>query len=182
MAASLNAAGRLAVVLDTGAVSRGSGNSGSNKERAIRRQFVGADRVEAVLPLPQNLFSNTTAPGIVLVRNRRKRHPGEILLLNASKLFAKGRPKNYLEDQHVERIARVYHAWKAEEGLSAVVTKDEATKNDFNPSPSRYVSTGVETEVLPLDEAVVRLQEAEAERAEADRQLNDVLAKRGFRR
>ena len=43
-----------------------------------------------------------------------------ILLINASKLFSKGRPKNYLEDQHVERIAQVYHDWKAEEGLSAM--------------------------------------------------------------
>ncbi len=46
--------------------------------------------------LPENLFYNTTAPGIVMVVNRAKRHPGEILLINASKLFAKGRPKNYL--------------------------------------------------------------------------------------
>jgi type I restriction enzyme M protein len=181
MVACLNARGRMAVVLDTGAVSRGSGNSGSNKERDIRKQFVEADLVEAVLLLPENLFYNTTAPGIVMVINRKKRHPGEILLINASKLFAKGRPKNYLEDQHIARIAQIYHDWKAEEGLSAIVTKDEAAKNDFNLSPSRYVSTGAETEVLPLDEAVVRLQEAEEERAEADRRLDDVLAGLGFK-
>jgi type I restriction enzyme M protein len=46
MVASLNDGGRMAVVLDTGAVSRGSGNSGSNKERDIRKQFVEADLVE----------------------------------------------------------------------------------------------------------------------------------------
>jgi type I restriction enzyme M protein len=171
----------MAVVLDTGAVSRGSGNSGSNKERDIRKQFVEADLVEAVLLLPENLFYNTTAPGIVMVINRKKRHPGEILLINASTLFSKGRPKNYLEDEHVARIAKVYHDWMAEEGLSAIVTKDEAAKHDFNLSPSRYVSTGVETEVLPLDEAVVLLQEAEEERTEADRRLDEVLAGLGFK-
>jgi type I restriction enzyme M protein len=181
MAACLGDAGRMAVVLDTGAVSRGSGNSGSNKERDIRKQFVEADLIEAVLLLPENLFYNTTAPGIVMMLNRRKRRPGEILLINASKLFSKGRPKNYLEEQHVERIAAAYRKWRAEDGLSAVVAKDEAARNDYNLSPSRYVTTGAEADVLPLDEAVVLLQESEEERAEADRRLDDVLADLGFR-
>ena len=181
MVAGLKEGGRMAVVLDTGAVSRGSGNEGSNKERAIRREFVEQDLIEAVLLLPENLFYNTTAPGIVLVVNRRKRHPGEILLINASKLFSKGRPKNYLEDQHIDRIAGAYQAWKAEEALSAVISKAEAVKNDYNLSPSRYVATGGKEEVLPLDEAVVLLAEAEEERAEADRELDKVLAKLGFK-
>ena len=56
MAASLNDVGRMAVVLDTGAVSRGSGNQGSNKERDIRKRFVEDDLVEAVVLLPENLF------------------------------------------------------------------------------------------------------------------------------
>jgi type I restriction enzyme M protein len=40
MLASLNERGKMAVVLDTGAVSRGSGNQGSNRERDIRKAFV----------------------------------------------------------------------------------------------------------------------------------------------
>ncbi|AEB08781.1 type I restriction-modification system subunit M [Desulfobacca acetoxidans] len=180
MTAILSDSGRMAVVLDTGAVSRGSGNTGSNKERDIRKKFVEEDRIEAVLLLPENLFYNTTAPGIVMVLNCRKRHPGEILLINASKLFAKGRPKNYLEEAHLEQIAQVYQDWQAKESLATVITKAEAARNDYNLSPSRYVSTGVESEVLPLDEAVVLLAEAEEERAEADRQLDEILKKLGF--
>lgn len=38
------------------------------------------DLVEAVVLLPENLFYNTSAPGIVMVINRTKVHPGEILL------------------------------------------------------------------------------------------------------
>jgi type I restriction enzyme M protein len=116
-----------------------------------------------------------------MMLNRKKRQPGEVLLINASKLFSKGRPKNYLEEQHVERIAAAYHQWRAEDGLSAVVAKDEAAKNDYNLSPSRYVTTGAEADVLPLDEAVVLLQEAEEERAEADERLDEVLASLGFK-
>lgn len=175
MLASLNDTGRMAVVLDTGAVSRGSGAQGASRERDIRKKFVEADLIEAVVLLPENLFYNTTAPGIILVVNRRKRHPGEILLINASQLFAKGRPKNYLADEHVETIARLYQEWRAEEGVSAVITNEEAARNDYNLSPSRYVSSNEQEEVLPLEDAVVLLREAEEERAQADRALREVL-------
>lgn len=180
MLASLNERGRMAVVIDTGAVSRGSGNQGSNRERDIRKQFVENDLIEAVVLLPENLFYNTTAPGVVIVINRRKRHPGEILLINASKLFLKGRPKNFLGEEHIEKIARVYHEWRAEEGLSAIITKEEAARNDYNLSPSRYVSTGEKEEVLPLEEAVILLREAMEERAQTEEQLKKVLKELGI--
>ena len=175
MHASLADQGRLAVVLDTGAVSRGSGNQGANKERDIRKGFVEADRIESVILLPENLFYNTTAPGIILVIDKAKRHPGEILLINASGLFVKGRPKNELTEDHVAKIAALYHDWKAEEGLSAIITTEEAARNDYNLSPSRYVASGETEEVLPLEEAMVLLKEAEEERTEADNALRTVL-------
>jgi type I restriction enzyme M protein len=180
MLASLNERGRMAVVIDTGAVSRGSGNQGSNRERDIRKQFVENDLIEAVVLLPENLFYNTTAPGVVIVINRRKRHPGEILLINASKLFLKGRPKNFLGEEHIEKVARVYHEWRAEEGLSAIITKEEAARNDYNLSPSRYVSTGEKEEVLPLEEAIILLREAMEERAQTEEQLKKVLKELGI--
>jgi type I restriction enzyme M protein len=180
MYASLTERGRMAVVLDTGAVSRGSGNQGSNRERDIRKAFVEHDQVECVILLPENLFYNTTAPGIILVINKVKRHPGEILLINASKLFNKGRPKNYLAEEHVEHIASIYQNWTAEEGFSAIITNEEAARNDYNLSPSRYVAQNGKEEVLPLEEALVQLQEAEEERAAADRELEEVLKALGI--
>ena len=102
------------------------------------------------------------------------------MLINASKLCSKGRPKNYLEEQYIKQIGQVFHEWQAVAGLSAVVSMAEAVKNDFTLSPSRYVSTGGEEEVLPLEEAVVLLQEAEEERREADRELDEVLTTLGF--
>lgn len=186
MTGSLEEGGRMAVVLDTGAVSRGSGNTGSNRERDIRKAFVEGnlmnegDLIEAVILLPENLFYNTTAPGIILIVNKAKRHPGEILLVNASKLFLKGRPKNYLTVEHVEHIARIYLDWTVEEGISAIISKEEAAKNDYNLSPSRYVAGAQDEEVLPIEEAVVLLQEAEEEREEADRELDEILSSLGL--
>jgi type I restriction enzyme M protein len=146
------------------------------------KSLIERDLVEAVVLLPENLFYNTTAPGIILILNKAKpkQHKGAILLINASRQFAKGRPKNVLEEEHIGRIAAAYRAWVPQEGLAAVVTTQEAVRNDYNLSPSRYVATSIEQEVLPLDEAIVLLQEAEEERAEADRELVKVLRALGL--
>ena len=82
-----------------GSRSRGSGSKGTNRERDIRKRFVEEDLVEVVILLPENLFYNTSAPGIIMILNRAKRHPGEVLLINGTKQVAKGRPKNYLTDE-----------------------------------------------------------------------------------
>jgi len=47
--ASLNDKGRAAIVLDTGAASRGSGNAASNKEKEVRKWFIERDLVEGVI-------------------------------------------------------------------------------------------------------------------------------------
>ncbi|RLC77244.1 MAG: SAM-dependent DNA methyltransferase [Chloroflexi bacterium] len=181
MYASLKEPGKMAVVLDTGSLSRGSGQQGSNREREIRKAFVERDLVEAAILLPENLFYNTTAPGIILViRRGKKPHPNEILLINASHLYAKGRPKNYLTDEHIRKIASIYHEWREEEGLSAIITREEAIRNDYNLSPSRYVAVNNREEVLPLEEALILLAQAEEERRAADAELKAVLEKLGL--
>ena len=181
MYASLNDKGKMAVVLDTGAVSRGSGNAGSNRERDIRKQFVENDLVEAVLLLPENLFYNATAPGIIIVINKAKaaERKNTILLINASKLFQKGRPKNYLPEESIEQITNKYLGWNEEEGISKIITKEEATRNDYNLSPSRYVAQNGEDDTLDLEDAIVQLKEAEEERNQADEKLRTILKEMG---
>ena len=173
---SLDAEGRMAVVLDTGAVSRGSGSKGTNRERDIRKAFVEADLVEAVILLPENLFYNTSAPGIVMIINKDKRHhPGEILLINGSKHFEKARPKNRVSSAQADVIANLYRSWAESAGVSAIVTTSDAAANDFNLSPNRYVRIDEDDDVLPLEDAVVLLAEAEEERDLTDRVLKKVL-------
>jgi type I restriction enzyme M protein len=179
MVASLKPSGRMAVVLDTGAVSRGSGNVGANRERDIRKSFVDADLVEGVILLPENMFYNTSAPGIVMVLNRAKNHPGEILLVNASELFAKGRPKNEMSDGHLASIHRVYTDWRSEPRLSATVTIAQVVDNDYNLAPSRYVAGEAAEDVLPLAEAARLFSEAKARTETADRELWKVLTELG---
>jgi len=180
MMASLEPNGRMAVVLDTGSVSRGSDNQGSNRERDARKAFMGSDKIEAVFLLPENLFYNTTAPGIIMMLNKNKQHPDEILLVNARQLFVKGRPKNELTDEHVDRIAGLYHEWKAEDELSIIITKEEVFRNDYNLSPSRYIRINGDEDIITLEEAVVLLQEAEEEQVVTNKELNIILVKLGL--
>ena len=73
-------------------------------KRDIRKKFVDNDLIEAVILLPENLFYNTTAPGVIIVINRNKEHRDQILLINASSLYEKERPKNRLTDEGIEQV------------------------------------------------------------------------------
>lgn len=180
--ASLKDGGRAAVVFDTGAVSRGSGSKNANREREIRKEFVERDWIEAVVLLPENLFYNTSAPGVIIVFNREKAEErrGEILLVNASRLFKKGKPKNFLTEAGVESVARVFSEWEAEEGLSEKVDLEAVQKTDYNLSPSLAVSTGEAVEHRSLPEIVADLAAAKAEREAADEKLAEVLDRLGI--
>ena len=185
MMASLRPGGRMAVVLDTGAASRGSGNQGRSSERDIRRAFVEADQVEAVILLPDKLFFNTNAPGIIMVlrqvaEHTPRDHSDEILLINATQLREEGSPKNHLSDEHIEQIAAIFQDWQEVEAISKIVKRAEIIRNDYNLSPSRYVSLNDVEPPLPLEEALVLLQEAEAARREADARLDRVLGVLGL--
>lgn len=180
MFSSLKDDGKMAVVLDTGAVARGSGSQGSNRERDIRKEFVDKDLVEAVILMPENLFYNTTAPGIILIINKAKKKANEIMLINASKLFEKGRPKNFLPEESIRHISDLYLGWKEEDGTSKIATNEVVTKNDYNLSPSRYVAQNGADEVLPLEDAWIMLKEAEEKRKIADSQLHIALAGLGI--
>jgi type I restriction enzyme M protein len=181
MHASLGDHGRAAVVLDTGAASRGSGNAGTNKEKTVRQWFVDHDLIESVLYLPENLFYNTTAPGIVIFLNRAKpkSRQGAALLVNASQIFEKGDPKNFIPENGIRRIADTLIGWKEEEKLSRIVDLAELRKNDYNISPSRYIHTGDAETYRPIGEIVAELDAIEAEARETDKALREILEKIG---
>ena len=182
MWSSLNQRGRAVVVLDMGAASRGSGSEGSNRERDIRKAFVDRDFVEAVVLLPENLFYNTPAPGILLCLNRAKPkgRQGTIVLVNASDEFTKGRPKNFIPEQSINKIVRAFEDGVDVPGIVKVISNDEAAKNDYNISPSRYIVTATRGEVVSVEDALVALQAAEEERTAADKQLRLVLKELGL--
>jgi type I restriction enzyme M protein len=181
--ASLNETGRAAVVLDTGAVSRGSGSQGENREKSIRRWFVDHDVVEGVILLPDNLFYNTTAAGIIMVLNRNKPsgRRGKIVLVNASGEFEKGRPKNFIPDTGVKKIAAAFRAGHDVERLVKVVDTAEIAKADYNLSPSRYIETAIATEHRDIQGILDELTSLDGQARRLDGELRQIFVKLGYR-
>ena len=179
--ASLSNKGRAAVVLDTGAASRGSGNANSNKERDVRKWFIERDLIEGVIYLPENLFYNTNAPGIIIVLNKAKpkERQGKLFLLNAAKEFTKGDPKNFLAEDAIQRIADTFTAWKEVEKYSRVVSLDEIAKSDYNISPSRYVHVSEGEEYRLIAEIMEELGALEEEAATTSTVLKNILTRIG---
>jgi type I restriction enzyme M protein len=151
--------GRAAVVLDTGAVTRGSGSKNEDRERNIRKWFVDRDLIDGVILLPENLFYNTTAAGIVIIVNRKKpaARKGKITLVNASRRVAKGRPKNYIPADEIRPIAAMFLKGEPVDGEVAVITNKQAEETDYNLSPSRWVVSNGSAETDSMHELLTQL-------------------------
>ncbi len=174
-------AGKAAVVLDTGAASRGSGNQSNNKEKEVRKWFIEHDLIEGVIYLPENLFYNTSAPGIILFLNKQKpeERKNKIYLLHAGKEFEKGDPKNYITPEGIERIAETFKQFKDVEKFARLVDKEDIVKNDYNISPSRYIQINDAETYRPIGEIVEELNMLEEESVEIDKEVKNILKKLG---
>lgn len=163
--ACLNEKGRAAVVLDTGAVTRGSGSKNDDKERNIRKWFVDRDLIDGVILLPDNLFYNTNAAGVILVFNKRKTaaRKNRIVLLDASRRVKKGRPKNYIPEDSVRTLAAAFLKGEPVPGEIAVITTQQAQDADYSLSPSRWVEKKDTAEDADVGALLDALKELESE-------------------
>ena len=180
--ASLKPTGRAAVVLDAGAASRGSGKKNDDKERNIRKWFVEHDLVEGVILLPDNLFYNTTAPGIIIVlnKNKPKARVGKIVVMNAGREFKKGQPKNYLTQESIRKIADAFVAGIDTAQFVKVITNEEAAQNDFNLAPSRYVAGKADDDYREMPDILNELKTLSAKSQSLDQELAELIRKFGL--
>lgn len=177
--ACLNDHGRAAVVLDTGAVTRGSGSKNEDKERNIRKWFVDRDLIDGVILLPDNLFYNTSAAGVIVVLNKRKPavRKDRIVLLNASKRLKKGKPKNYIPEDAIRPLAAAFLMGRSVDGEIAVITRQQAEDADYNLSPSRWVGTAPEENGDNLATLIARFEAVLDEEKNLTGDLQTALSK-----
>jgi type I restriction enzyme M protein len=177
--ACLNERGRAAVVLDTGAVTRGSGGKNEDKERNIRKWFVDRDLIDGVILLPDNLFYNTTAAGVIIVLNKRKpiARKDKIVLLNGSRRVQKGRPKNFIPEDDIRSLAAAYLNGEPVEGEIAVITRQQVQEADYNLSPSRWVGPTAGGDEADLKEIIDRFDTIVVAEANISRDLGAALTK-----
>lgn len=173
MLASANENGKVAVVIDTGAISRGG------REKAIRQKILERDLFECVILLPEKLFYNTGAPGLIIVfnKNKPKERKGKILLINASKEFIPGKPQNTLDPENIKKIANTYHEFKEIEKFSKIITQKEAAEADYNLSPSRFVSIIEEEKYRTIEEITKELEELEKTREKVEEKIKRIFEK-----
>ena len=175
--ACLNQRGRAAVVLDTGAMTRGSGARHEDRERNIRKWFVDRDLIDGVILLPDNLFYNTSAAGVIVVLSKRKpaARKDKIVLVNASRRVRKGRPKNYIPEEDIRPLAAAFLKGEPVEGEIAVITREQAEQADYNLSPSRWVGQAEAVAQRPIREIIAEMQRLDDEAREVDARLAEML-------
>ena len=177
--ACLNDRGRAAVVLDTGAVTRGSGSKNEDKERNIRKWFVEHDLIDGVILLPDNLFYNTTAAGVIVVLRKSKPsdRKGKIVLMNASRRVKQGRPKNFIPEEEIRPLAAAYLKGEPVEGEIAVITREQAAKADYNLSPGRWVSQADDIAQRPIKDIIAELLKLDEQTRDIDASLAKMLVR-----
>ena len=173
MLASSKDDGKVAVVIDTGAVSRGG------REKAIRQKILEeTDWFECVILLPEKLFYNTGAPGLIIIFNKNKppERKGKILLINASKEFVPGKPQNTLGKENIKKIVNTYRQFKEIDKFSQIVTLNQIREADYNLSPSRFVWVWEEEEYREIGEIKKDLQDLDDKSKKLEEKIYKILS------
>ena len=130
----LKSTGTMGIVLPHGVLFRGAA------EGKIRQKLLEKGYIYAVIGLPAGIFYSTGIPTIIMVL--KKDRPGrDVLFIDGSKEFVKGKPQNTLTDTNIERLYKAYKDRKDEEKFCHVATFEEIQENDFNLNIPRYVDT-----------------------------------------
>jgi type I restriction enzyme M protein len=141
MVASLNNAGRMAVVMPHGVLYRGG------EEKKFREWLIGRGYLEAIIGLPSALFYGTGIGACVLVINKADAHLRDyVLFINADREYKEGKNQNKLRPEDIEKITFTYRNKTVTYKYSKLVAKSNAIdelnsleKEEFNFNIRRFV-------------------------------------------
>ena len=155
----LESTGTMAIVLPHGVLFRGAA------EGKIRQKIIDENLLHAVIGLPANLFYGTSIPTCVLVFKGRKARGecSDVLFIDASSDFEKGKNQNKLTADNITKIIETYHEREHVDKYAHVASLEEIKENDYNLNIPRYVDTFEEEEVVPLSEVAQELTQVRAE-------------------
>lgn len=167
---------RSAVIFDQGLLFRGG------REAKIRQKFLEGDVIEAVILLPENLFINTTAAGIVVVLNKDKPEDrkGKVLFIDLSEYYRKHPDignKNQLTREGIDKAVEIFENWKSVDGVSRVVSIDEIREYDWNMNVRLYVRKPREEERINIPEVLEELRKTEEEIQKSMKEVFDFTQK-----
>ncbi|QCO55561.1 type I restriction-modification system subunit M [Pseudorhodobacter turbinis] len=166
--------GTMAVILPHGALFRGGA------EGHIR-QYLIKDRnwLDAVIGLPENIFYGTGIPTCILVF-KKCRETDDILFVDASTCFAKGKNQNILSAIDIDSIVNTYRKREKIARFSHLATLAEIVENDFNLNIPRYVDTFVAEPEIDLAETAAEVRAIEANMHTIDVAIKSFCAELGL--
>ncbi|WP_294954858.1 type I restriction-modification system subunit M [Sulfurovum sp.] len=173
MLASLNAEGRMGVVLPHGVLFRGA------SEGKIRKQIIDDNLLDAVIGLPANLFFGTGIPATILLF-KKGRTTTDVLFIDASREFNKDKNQNSIDDEHIAKILDTYKNRKEVEKYSHIATLEEIQENDYNLNIPRYVDTFEEEEPVDIEATKQNIVKIEKELSEVKKQMQSYLEELGL--
>ena len=169
----LSGEGTMAIILPHGVLFRGGA------EERIRTKLLKDNNVDAVIGLPSNLFFSTGIPVCILVLKKCKKHD-DVLFINASEYFEKGKRQNTLREEDIERIVKAYQFREELPRYSKKVSMEEIEKNGYNLNISRYVNTSLEEEKIDLKAVNKTLTDIEKRIKESTEKHNSFLKELGL--
>jgi len=161
--------GLMAIVLPHGVLFRGAA------EGKIRQALLDEGSIYAVIGLPSNIFYNTSIPTTVIIL-KKDRTERDVLFIDASGEFNKGKNQNSMTDEHIQKILDAYANRENISKFAHLATFEEIKENDYNLNIPRYVDTFEEEEVVPLTEIVKNMKSTRNEIEEKTNELNSMLA------
>lgn len=168
--------GRMAVVLPHGVLFR------MGAEGAIRQKLLERDLLEAMIGLGPNLFYGTGLAACILVFRSQKAtlHKQRVLVMDASRLYKRGRNQNTLEPAHAAQILTWYKEYRNVPGAVRVVSLRDICDNGWNLNISRYIEPDVEVETISVGEALAQLQTSLSDAYAAEERLRTLLREAGL--
>ncbi|MDU2828610.1 MAG: type I restriction-modification system subunit M, partial [Clostridium perfringens] len=158
--------GTMAVVLPHGVLFRGAA------EGVIRKHLIEQRNVlDAVIGLPANIFFGTSIPTVILVFKKNRKNADNIMFIDASNEFEKGKNQNVLRDRDVEKIVETYKKRENVDKYAYVATMEEIKENDYNLNIPRYVDTFEEEEEIDIIEVQKNIKELDKEIEELKKSL-----------
>lgn len=165
----------MAVVLPHGVLFRGAA------EGVIRKHLIEQRNVlDAVIGLPANIFFGTSIPTVILVFKKNRKNADNIMFIDASNEFEKGKNQNVLRDRDVEKIVETYKKRENVDKYAYVATMEEIKENDYNLNIPRYVDTFEEEEEIDIIEVQKNIKELDKEIEELKKSLEADLKELGL--
>ena len=164
---SLSENGRSAILLPHGILA-------SESERDIRKKLVKDDKLVGIIGLAKDMFYNSPMRACVMIFENKKKHPqkNKVLFIDAEDLFERRGNKNFLNQNHIEKIRKIYTKFQTISKTSYVATKNEIIENNLLLNISLYIN---QKTTKPIQDLAMSINEWDDSSKELSKHMSSYL-------